>query len=58
MNKYFEKADCYLQRGKLESALEELLLARKDESVNELVVQSITDIYQRMNKLEECRYRG
>ncbi|OFV95206.1 MAG: hypothetical protein A3F68_02495 [Acidobacteria bacterium RIFCSPLOWO2_12_FULL_54_10] len=55
MNKHLEKAERYLQKGKLENALEELLLARKDEPKNESVVQSIADIYQRLNKLEECR---
>ncbi|OFW07045.1 MAG: hypothetical protein A3G20_02900 [Acidobacteria bacterium RIFCSPLOWO2_12_FULL_59_11] len=55
MNKHIEKAERFLQKGKMEAALEEYLLAWKEDSTNNAVVQTVADLYQRLNKVNETR---
>ncbi|MBI4459828.1 MAG: tetratricopeptide repeat protein [Acidobacteria bacterium] len=55
MSKYIEKAERLLQKGKLEAALEEYLLAWKEDSANDAVVQTIADLYQRLNRAADAR---
>ena len=55
INKHLEKAERLLQKGKFEGALEELLLARKDEPANDAIVLAVADTYQKLNRLKECR---
>ena len=55
MSKHLEKAERFLQKGKLEAALEEYLLAWKEDSTNDAVVQTVADLYQRLNKVNESR---
>ncbi|MBI1954823.1 MAG: tetratricopeptide repeat protein, partial [Acidobacteria bacterium] len=55
MNKHIEKAERFLQKGKLEAALEEYLLAWKEDSTNDALVQTVADLYQRLNKVNESR---
>ncbi len=55
INKHLEKADKYLQKGKLEQALEELLVARKEEPNEDSIVLSVADVYQRLNRAKDCR---
>lgn len=55
INKHLEKADRFLQKGKVEAALEELLLARQDEPGNDSIILALADTYQRLNRLVECR---
>jgi tetratricopeptide (TPR) repeat protein len=55
LNKHFEKAERLRQKGKFEQALEELLLARKDEPSNDEIVLAVADVYQRLGRPRECR---
>ncbi|MBI4458895.1 MAG: tetratricopeptide repeat protein, partial [Acidobacteria bacterium] len=55
MSKHIEKAERYFQKGKLEAALEEYLLAWKEDSANDAVVQTVAELYQRLNRMSECR---
>ncbi|MBI3895704.1 MAG: tetratricopeptide repeat protein [Acidobacteria bacterium] len=55
MGKHEEKAERLLQKGKLEAALEEYLLAWKEDSSNDAAVQTVADLYQRLNRVSECR---
>jgi tetratricopeptide (TPR) repeat protein/GGDEF domain-containing protein len=54
-NKHMEKAERYFQKGKLEAALEEYLLAWKDEPQNDAIVITVAELYQRLNKVKESR---
>ena len=53
INKHVEKAERSLQKGKLAAALEEYLLAWKEEPANDAIVQTVADLYLRLNKLPE-----
>lgn len=53
MNKHLEKAEKYLQKGKLEAALEEYLQAWKDEPANDAIVFTVADLYQTMKRSKE-----
>src|SRR5882724_11316691 len=55
VDKHIEKAERFLQKEKLESALEELLDARKEDPGNDSIVLMIADVYQRMNRIKEYR---
>src|SRR3990170_967895 len=55
INKHVEKAERSLQKGKLDAALEEYLLAWKEEPSNDGIVQTVADLYQRLNKLKESQ---
>ena len=54
-NKHLEKAEHFLQKGKLDAALAEFLVAWKEQPDNDAVVQTVADLYSRQNKLKECR---
>jgi tetratricopeptide (TPR) repeat protein len=54
-NKHLEKAERMLQKGKLEAALEEYLLAWKDEPANDSIVHTVAELYYRLNKLWHSR---
>ena len=55
VNKHIEKAEKLLQKNKLEAALEEYLKAWKDEPSNDALVQTVADLYLRLNRIEESR---
>src|SRR5689334_3945100 len=55
LNKHLEKAERLLQKGKLDGALEELLIARKEEPSNDAIVLVVADTYKKLNRLRECR---
>ena len=55
INKHLEKAERLLQKGKLDAALEEFLLARKEEPGNDAIVLEVADVYHRLNRVRECR---
>src|SRR5205823_4064403 len=48
--KRLEKADKYLQKGKVEDALEELLRANEDDPNNEPVAQKAADLCVTLNR--------
>lgn len=57
ISKRLEKAEKYVQKGKLDSAIEEYLVAWKEDPSNDSVVEMIADLYQRQNqpaKALEC----
>src|SRR5262245_20560173 len=54
MNKHLEKAEKYFQKGKLEAALDEYLLAWKDEPANDSIVHTVADLYQTMRRTKEA----
>lgn len=54
MNKHLEKAEKYFQKGKLDSALEEYLLAWKDDPSNDAIVYTVADLYQTMKRGKEA----
>jgi len=54
-NKHVEKAARLLQKGKMEAALEEYLLAWKEEPTNDALVQLVADLYFRLNRFDEGR---
>ncbi|MBI4465705.1 MAG: tetratricopeptide repeat protein [Acidobacteria bacterium] len=55
MSKHLEKAERLLQKGKLEAALEEYLVALKEEPDNDAIVYTVAELYQRLSRAEECR---
>src|SRR4051812_36080270 len=52
--KRLEKADKYLQKGKIEDALEELLRANEDDPSNEQVAQKAADLCVSLNRNEDA----
>jgi diguanylate cyclase (GGDEF)-like protein len=52
--KRLEKADKYLQKGKMEDALEELLRANEDDPSNEQVAQKAADLCVSLNRNEDA----
>src|SRR4051795_3996622 len=52
--KRLEKADKYLQKGKVEDALEELLRANEDDPANEQVAQKAADLCTSLNRNEDA----
>ncbi|MBF8304857.1 MAG: diguanylate cyclase with sensor [Acidobacteria bacterium] len=54
-NKHVEKAERLLQKGKMEAALEEYLLAWKEEPSNDALVSLVGDLYLRLNRFDEGR---
>src|SRR5438045_8494669 len=52
--KRLEKADKYLQKGKIEDALEELLRANQDDPSNEQVAQKAADLCTSLNRNEDA----
>jgi tetratricopeptide (TPR) repeat protein/GGDEF domain-containing protein len=55
VNKRIEKAEKYLLKNKPEAALEEYLLAWKEEPANDALVQTVADLYVRLNRVDEAR---
>jgi len=55
LNKHLEKADRFVQKGKFEAALDELLIARNEEPGNDEIVLAQADVYLRLNRARECR---
>jgi len=55
VNKHIEKAEKLLQKNKMEAALEEYLQAWKEEPANDALVQTVADLYLRLNRLDESR---
>ena len=55
INKHLEKAERLLQKGRLEAALEEYLLAWKEEPGNDAIIYTVAELYLRLNKVQECR---
>ena len=55
VNKHVEKAERLMQKGRTDAALEEYLLAWKEEPANDSLVQMAADLYQRLNKIPESR---
>jgi tetratricopeptide (TPR) repeat protein/GGDEF domain-containing protein len=55
VNKHIEKAEKLLQKSKLDAALEEYLQAWKEEPSNDALVQTVADLYLRLNRLDESR---
>ncbi|MBI3935226.1 MAG: GAF domain-containing protein [Acidobacteria bacterium] len=49
-NKHMEKAERLLQKGKIEAALEEYLLAWHEEPDNDAIVYTVAELYQKLNK--------
>ena len=54
MNKHLEKAEKLFQKGKIEGALEEYLLAWKDEPANDSIVYTVADLYQSLKRGKEA----
>ena len=52
--KRLEKADKYLQKGKIEDALEELLRANHDDPSNEQVAQKAADLCVSLNRNQDA----
>lgn len=52
--KRLEKADKYLQKGKMEDALEELLRANEDDPSNEQVAQKAADLCVSLNRNDDA----
>src|SRR5438270_9550842 len=52
--KRLEKADKYLQKGKMDDALEELLRANEDDPNNEQVAQKAADLCVSLNRNEDA----
>ena len=55
VNKHIEKAEKLLTKGKLDAALQEYLQAWKEEPSNDALVQTVADLYLRLNRVEEAR---
>ena len=55
VNKHIEKAEKLLQKNKPEAALEEYLRTWKEEPTNDALVQTVADLYLRLNRVEEAR---
>ena len=55
VNKHLEKADRLLQKGKVQAALGEFLLAWKEEPANDGIVSTVAELYQRLGKTKESR---
>ena len=55
INKHIEKAERLLQKGKMAAALEEYLLAWKEEPSNDGLVQLVADLYIRLSRFDEGR---
>ena len=55
MSKHLEKAERLLQKGKLEAALEEYLLALKEDTTNDVIVYTVAELYLRLNKVDQSR---
>jgi len=55
VNKHIEKAEKLLTKNKLDAALEEYLRAWKEEPTNDALVQTVADLYLRLNRVEEAR---
>ena len=55
LNKHLEKAERLIHKGKLEDALEELLLARKDLPGDDSILLDIAQTYHKLNRPRECR---
>lgn len=54
MNKHLEKAEKYFQKGKLDAALDEYLLAWKEDPANDSIVYTVADLYQTMKRSKEA----
>ena len=52
--KRLEKADKYLQKGKMEDALEELLRANEEDPNNEPVAQKAADLCASLNRNQDA----
>ncbi len=50
ISKRLERAEKYVQKGKLDSAIEEYLVAWKEDPGNNSVVEVVADLYQRQNQ--------
>ena len=55
INKHIEKAERFLQKGRVDAALAEFLIAWKEEPDNDTLVQTVAELYLRQKKLKECR---
>ena len=55
VNKHLEKAERLLQKGKPEGALQEFLIAWKEEPDNDAIVRTVAELYLQLNKMQECR---
>ncbi|MBI2815829.1 MAG: GAF domain-containing protein [Acidobacteria bacterium] len=55
VNKHLEKAERFLQKGKLEAAVEELLIARNEEPGNDEIILSLAEAYLHLNRPVDCR---
>ena len=55
INKHIEKAERLLQKGKVDAALAEFLIAWKEEPDNDTLVQTVAELYHQQKKLKECR---
>src|SRR3990172_5391968 len=49
-HKHIEKAERLLQKGKIEAALEEYLLAWQEEPENDAIVYTVAELYQKLNR--------
>ncbi|MCZ6490887.1 MAG: diguanylate cyclase [Acidobacteria bacterium] len=54
-NKHIEKAERLLQKGKVDAALAEFLIAWKEEPNNDALVQTVAELYLHQKKIKECR---
>ncbi|HWP85874.1 MAG TPA: hypothetical protein VNN17_11825, partial [Terriglobia bacterium] len=54
-NKHLEKAERLLQKGKMESALEEYLKAWQEEPENDAIVYTVAELYQSLNKNQQSK---
>ncbi|OFV96511.1 MAG: hypothetical protein A3H28_06260 [Acidobacteria bacterium RIFCSPLOWO2_02_FULL_61_28] len=54
-NKHIEKAERLLHKGKLDAALEEYLQAWKENPADTDLVQTVAELYLRLNKIQESR---
>src|SRR5687767_2371352 len=54
ISKRLEKADKYVQKGKLDAALDEYLAAWKEDPNNDHLVEIIAELYTRQNQLKNA----
>src|SRR3990170_3213583 len=54
-NKHREKAERLLQKGKMDAALEEYVLAWQEEPDNDAIVYTVAELYQKLNRPVQAR---
>lgn len=54
VSKHLQKAEKYLQKGKLLDALEEYLLAYREDPTNDSLVEIIAELYLKQNKTDKA----